>query len=226
MIFRKLLLAAGLAALTTTPAWALPSQAPSNQGTAHAPTTPAGPPTTTPNDGGHGQGDNHNGGGNNNNGNGNAPDHPGKPDHPGQSHKCTPHKVAYVASGLLVSQTLTLDGGAPGPTVTAIAAALHPDAHGTYSGDVTVDVKHTNHHARGDKGKTVTYTVSHVHVTFALPDVNNDGSSGLDDLAAGDRVKLIGKITALAKRCDQTGFTPTTTIRHIVFHGPPSAHAS
>jgi hypothetical protein len=221
MIVRRLLLAAGLAALTTTPAWALPAQAPSNQGTAHAPTTPAGPPTTTPNDGDHGQGGDHAGGGQN----GNAPDHPGKPSSPGHSHKCTPHKVAYVASGLLVSQTLTLDGASPPPTTTAFVAALHPDAGNRYSGDVTVDVKHTNHHAAGDKGKTVTYTVSHARVTFALPDVNNDGSSGLDDLQAGDRVKVIGKVTALARRCDHSGFTPTTTIRHIVFHGPPSTSA-
>jgi hypothetical protein len=194
-------------------------------------TTPAGPPTTTPKNDGNGQsgshlGTNNAGGGHDGNGQGNAPDHPGKPSSPGRSHKCKPHKVAYVASGLLVSQTLTLDGGAPGPTVTAVTASLHPDAHGTYSGDVTVDVKHTNHHAASDKGKTVTYSVSHAHVTFALPDVNNDGKSGLDDLQAGDRVKVIGKITALAKRCDQTGFTPTTTIRRIVFHGPPSTSPS
>jgi hypothetical protein len=144
----------------------------------------------------------HAGGGNGQQGD--APDHPGKPSQPGKSHKCKPHTVAYVASGLLVSQTLTLDG----------------------SGNVTVDVKRTNHHAAGDKGKTVTYSVSHVRVTFALPDVNDDGSSGLDDLQAGDRVKLIGKVTAIAKKCDHTSFTPTTTIRHIVFHGPPSTSTS
>jgi hypothetical protein len=204
MIVRKALLAASAAALMTTPAWALPAQAPSNQGTAHA-------PTTTPNDrghsGGHAAGDH-----------ANAPDHTGKPSHPGKSHKCRVHKVAYVASGLLVSQTLTKDGG---PTTTSTSASLHGNPNGTYSGDVTVDVKHTNHHARGDKGTTVTYSVSHVRVTFALPDVNNDGSSGLDDLQAGDRVKLIGKITTLAKRCDHSGFTAQTTIRHIVFHAPP-----
>jgi len=233
MLVRKILLTAAAAALMTTPAWALPSQAPSNQGTAHAPTTPAGPPATTPNNGDNGQSGSHagtngvNGGDQSgDNGQGNAPDHPGKPSHPGHSHKCVTHKVAYVASGLLVSQTLTLDGGAPGPTITAVAASLHSDPHGTYSGDVTVDVKHTNHHAVGDKGKTVTYSVSHAHVTFALPDVNNDGGSGLDDLQAGDRVKVIGKITALAKRCDQTGFTPTTTIRRIIFHGPPPTSPS
>jgi hypothetical protein len=208
MIVRKILLAAAAAALMTTPAWALPGQAPSNQGTAHAPTTPAGPPATTPNDGGHSSG---NGAGDH------ASSHFGTPGSHGKSHKCVAHRVAYVASGLLVSQTLSKDGTV---TPSATVAQLHANGDGTYSGDVTVDVKHTNHHAAGDKGKTVTYTVSHARVTFALADVNDDGSVGLDDLQAGDRVKLIGKITALAKKCDQTGFTAQTTIRHLVFHGP------
>jgi hypothetical protein len=83
-----------------------------------------------------------------------------------------------------------------------------------------VEVTHTNHHAAGDKGKTVTYTVANVHVTFGLTDTNSDGTVGVDDLAKGDRTQLIGKITALAKKCDQTEFKATTTIRKIVFHAP------
>ena len=106
------------------------------------------------------------------------------------------------------SQTLSKD-----PTGT-------PPARSAYSGEVTVEVKRTNHHAAGDRGTTKTYKVEHVRVTFALADINNDGSVGLDDVQAGDHVKLIGKITALAPRCDHTGFTATTTIRHIIVHGP------
>jgi hypothetical protein len=218
MIVRKTLLAASALALMSTPAWALPSQAPSNHGTKHAPsTTPVGPPSTTPNntnnpgaanrsqngnnsgDKGAGNKDNH---GSDKHGSSkpNKPNHPG---HPGKSHKCTPHKVAYVASGTLESWTLT------------------KNVDGTYSGTVTVKVTHTNHHAAGDKGTTKTYTVANVHVTFGLADTNADGSVGLDDLKAGDRVKLIGKITTLAKKCDQSKFTAETTIRKIVFHAPP-----
>jgi hypothetical protein len=130
----------------------------------------------------------------------------GKAGQHGASHKCKPHKVGYAAAGVLVSQTLTKDDGA-----------------NTYSGDVTVDVKHTNHHAAGDKGKTVTYTVSHAHVTFGLADVNGDGSAGLDDLQPNARVKVIGKITTIARKCDQTGFTPEITIRRVVFHAPADA---
>jgi hypothetical protein len=111
--------------------------------------------------------------------------------------------VGYVAIGTLVSETLT------------------KNTDGTYSGELAVEVTHTNHHAAADKGKTATYTVANVHLTFGgLADTNKDGSVGVDDLVKGDRVHLIGKITALAKKCDQSGFKATTTIRKIVFHGP------
>lgn len=217
MIVKKVLLAASAAALMSTPAWALPSQA-SNQGAAPAPsTTPVGPPSTTPNNtdnpgsanrSSHGENSGDNGQGHKGNGSGNSgqskgsENPPSKPSHPGRSHKCKPHKVGYVASGTLVSQTLA------------------KNADGTYSGEVTVKVSHTNHHAAGDLGTTKAYKVENVHVTFGLADTNKDGSVGLDDLKEGDRVKLIGKITALAKKCPAGDFTPTTTIRKIVFHAP------
>jgi hypothetical protein len=206
MTVRKLLLVAATAALMSTPAWALPGLAPADQGKGH------GPPSTVPNNTSN-PGSSHrspegteNTGGNQNNGNGQGDNRQGKgqngkPSHPGNSHKCMPHKVGYVVSGTLASQTLT------------------KNADGTYSGIVTVVIKHTNHHAAGDTG-TKPYTVTNVHVTFGLADTNNDGSVGLDDLKAGDQVKLTGKITTLAKKCDQTGFMATTTIRKIVFHAP------
>jgi hypothetical protein len=177
MLVRKILLAAGAAALMTSPAWAKPEHpAPQN----------------------------------------------GEHTHGGQPHRCVPHRVAYIAAGLLVSQTLTLDDSTSPPPTTATTSALTPDGGDTYSGQLTVDVKRTNRHARADKDQTVTYTVSHARVRFGMPDVNGDGSVGLDDVQPGARVKLIGKITKLARRCDQSGFTPTTTIRQIVFHAPPA----
>jgi hypothetical protein len=114
-----------------------------------------------------------------------------------------PRNVAYIVSGTLVVQTLT------------------KNADGSYSGTLEVEVTHTNHHAAGDNNTTKPYTVANVHVTFGLADTNADGSVGLDDLKEGDRVKLIGKITTLAKKCSQSGFTAETTIRKIVFHAPP-----
>jgi hypothetical protein len=205
MTVRKTLLAAGTAALVGAPAWALPSQALSH---------PSGPPSSTPNNltnpgASHRsssatdaledhaqQGKHEENSGSNSSGS------------QGKSHKCKPHKVAYVASGVLVSQR------------------LEKNTDGTYSGEVTVEVKQTNRHARTVKGTTKTYTkeeVEKVHVTFGLADTNNDGSVGLDDLKAGDRVTLIGKITTLAKKCDHTGFTAKTAIRHIVFNAPSSS---
>ncbi len=211
-MIRKILLAAGAAALMSTPAWALPSQTPSNEGTKHAPaTTPVGPPSTTPNNTNNpGSANRHSGktSGNGHKGSGDAgskgnsgTQHGNGGTH-GKSHKCVAHKVGYVASGTLVSQTLT------------------KNTDGTYSGEVVVEVTHTNHHAVADKGKTVTYTVVNVHATFGLADTNSDGSVGIDDLMKGDRTHLIGKITTLAKKCDSTEFKATTTVRKIVFHAP------
>jgi hypothetical protein len=184
----RILLAASAAALITGPAWALPGLAPAHQG--------KGRPGTTPNNGDNPGSSNRSAEGNENAG--------GEGSHAKarNSHKCTPHKVAYVASGTLVLTT------------------LKKNADGTYSGEVTANVKHTNHHAAADKGKMTTYKVENVRVTFGLPDANSDGSVGLDDLKAGDRVKLIGKITALTKKCAKGEFTPTKTIRKIVFHAP------
>jgi hypothetical protein len=84
---------------------------------------------------------------------------------------------------------------------------------------VTVDVTHTDRHAAGDKG-TQTYTLTDARVKLRVADTDHDGSVEPDDLVAGDRVKAIGKITTLAKKCSQSGFTATTTIREVIFHAP------
>ena len=144
--------------------------------------------------------------GNSGNAPGNSAGHAdkGHGDH-GKSHKCHAHNVGYVVSGTLVSEALTKDEGAD-----------------TYSGKLEVKVLHGNHHAAGDKNATVTYEVSKAHVVFGLQDTNKDGSVGVDDLAAGDRVHVIGKITALAPKCSGE-FTATKTIRRIVFRAAPSS---
>lgn len=190
MILKRTLLAAAAGALMTGPVWALPAIAPADPGHGH------GAPTSTPPRNDDNPGSTHR--------STKGTENTGGANH-GKSHKCKPHKVGYVASGILVSQTLT------------------KESDGTYSGELVVEVKHANHHAKADKEKTekeksTTYTVKGVHVTFGLADTNNDGSVGLDDLKAGNRVHLIGKITKLAKKCDQKEFTATTTIRKIVFH--------
>jgi hypothetical protein len=122
-----------------------------------------------------------------------------------KSHKCKPHKVAWVVKGTLDSQALTAN------------------SDGTYSGTVNIDVTKTNKHAKAEKGKTNSqYTLDHAKVKFIVTDQPPTGTVDQTDLRPGDRVKLIGKITTLSKKCDQSGFTATTTIRQVVFHDPAS----
>lgn len=120
----------------------------------------------------------------------------------GKSHKCKAHKVAYVATGTLVSQTLA------------------KDADGGYSGDVVVNVTRTNRHAKADKGTQVTYTLADTPVVLDVADLNANGVA-LDDLVAGNVVKVIGKVTTLAKKCDQSTFRAEKTIRRVAFHTAP-----
>jgi hypothetical protein len=146
---------------------------------------------------------------------GNRPSEPGDRGHgkgPSDSHgqsvsspRCTPQRVGFVVAGTLVSQKLTAN------------------SDGTYTGEVTVKVTHTNHHALGEKEVTVekTYPLTSAHITFGLTDTNSDGSVGLDDLAEGDRVMLIGKVTKLSnKHCDHSKFAAEKTIRRVVFLAP------
>jgi hypothetical protein len=108
------------------------------------------------------------------------------PKAPTSPKKCVAHAVSYRVAGNLESGALTLN------------------SDGTYSGSLVVDVKKTNRHAKADKGTTVTYTL-----TSAKLKLHGEDPSAL---TANSRVKLKGTITTLAKKCDQTGFTPTVTI--------------
>jgi hypothetical protein len=119
---------------------------------------------------------------------------------PGKSHKCQPHAVAYKASGTLESQALTQTKGAD--------TAKRSDDR--YSGSLSVNVKKANHHgATGSQS----YTLDNARVRFY--DANHDHTA--DVPKAGDRVKVKGRITQLGKKCDQTGFTPTVTVRRVEF---------
>jgi hypothetical protein len=190
MTVRRTMLVASAAALMSAPIWAIPSQASPGHGTGHPPrTTPAAPPhpsSTNADEHGHGKAKGHS--------NGAA--------QPGPSHKCSPHKVAFIVSGRLVHQTLA------------------KNSDGTYTGTVTLKVTQTNRHAATEKQGALekTYSLTSVRVTFGLRDVNGDGTKGLDDLKEGDRAKLIGKVTKLAKKCNTGTFTPQTSIRKVLFN--------
>jgi hypothetical protein len=100
---------------------------------------------------------------------------------------CKMHGTAYVAGGTLESGSLT------------------KNADGTYDGTLTVKVSQANHHARADKATSKAYTLDDARVNLH----GQDPAA----LAPGSRVKLQGKVTKLNKRCDQSAFTATTTIR-------------
>jgi hypothetical protein len=198
MTVGRTMLVASAAALMSAPIWAIPSQASPGHGNGHPPhTTPAGPPHPSPTNAdehGHGKANGHS--------NGKAKGHSNGAAQPGTSHKCSPHQVAFIVSGRLVRQTLA------------------KNSDGTYTGTVTLKVTQTNHHAATEKQGALEkpYSLTSVRVTFGLPDVNGDGAKGLDDLKEGDRAKLIGKVTKLAKKCNTGTFTPQTSIRKVLFN--------
>ena len=127
--------------------------------------------------------------------------HPGphshaKPDHPSTSHKCAPHNVAYVESGTVDATT---------------ASTLAKNSDGTWTGTLAVHVTRTNHAARKDKDTVVPemFTNAKLHVNFA------DNTTGF---TSGERVKLLGKLATLAKRCTPPSTPATPVFRMIVVH--------
>lgn len=127
----------------------------------------------------------------------------------GLAHKCRAHGVGWVVRGTVVSQMLA------------------PNGDGTYTGDLTVQVTGTNHHANADKGQTKTYTLTNVKANFGVSDQEPaDGTVDQTDVVAGDQVNLIGKITKLNKKCDQTAFTAQTTVRRANFSDPQAAETT
>lgn len=121
--------------------------------------------------------------------------HSGTPSNHGKKHKCAPHNVAFIVSGALVE-----------------LAGFHENTDGTFSGEIKLTVTHKNHHATTEPS----YTLTNVHVTFGLSDVNNDGKRNLEDVKPGDRVKLIGKLAKVAEKCPKTTAAPK--FRKVVFN--------
>jgi hypothetical protein len=120
---------------------------------------------------------------------------------PGHTKACTPKAKNYDAQGTLVSGSLT------------------KNSDGTYSGTLTVHVAHVNAPSKSDKNTDQTYTLTNAKVHLA---------KGVDPtaLVAGDRVKVHGKRTHLKKKCDSSGFTPTTTIKSANIRAPKSAQSA
>jgi hypothetical protein len=73
-----------------------------------------------------------------------------------------------------------------------------------------VQVKHANHHAASTKDTAAVFTLTNAKVHMSHGVTNPP--------APGSRVQVMGKITVLAKKCGQTGFTPTITIKRANVH--------
>lgn len=125
-----------------------------------------------------------------------TPTHPSHPAHPSQSSKgskgsgrgCTPRNKGYNASGTLMSAALT--------------PAAKKDH---YDGTITVDLTFVNHKAATG---SQSFTLTNARVRFGK------GVSSTAP-AAGSRIHVHGKMTALPRHCSSTGFTPTITIRKV-----------
>jgi hypothetical protein len=132
-----------------------------------------------------------------------AHEHPAKQHKAAKQGKCQPRAVGYNARGTLVSPSLNQTAGATTPE----------RGDDRYGGTVEVDVTKANHKAPTGPQ---TFTLTDARVKFA--DADHNGVA--DEPKAGDRVKLHGKITKLNRKCDQTGFTPQITVRHVRFKPP------
>ena len=132
-----------------------------------------------------------------------------KPTHPSTSQKgktntkakakgrCKVHTVGYNAKGTLVSQTLTQTAGADTATDTS---------DDRWSGDVVVNVTWANH--KSPKGEQ-TFTLTNGKAAFY--DANSDGTA--DPAIAGDTVRIHGKISKQAKKCNGPNSAAVTTIK-------------
>lgn len=130
------------------------------------------------------------------------PSHPTHPAHGGNSpskgsRNCNARNRGYYATGTLVSGSLTA-----GTTA------------GHFDGTLAVTVSRADHKA-GTGSQTYTLTNARVHFGKGVSSTT---------IAAGDRVKVHGKITALPHGCDTTGFTPAITVHDVTIKAPKKAH--
>jgi len=123
------------------------------------------------------------------------PEHPQKPSHPA---KCKVHAVGYNAKGTLVGDTSGLTQTKGGDTA--------KKGDDRWSGDVVVNVTWANH--KSPKGEQ-TFTLTNGKAAFY--DANSDGTA--DPAVAGDTVRIHGKISKQAKKCNGPNSAAVTTIK-------------
>jgi hypothetical protein len=120
------------------------------------------------------------------------------------SHKCQAHRRAYVEGG-------TVDSVTP--------STLAQNSDGTWSGTLVVDVTRANHTAKADRGQTVTYTFDSAQLNVRL----DGGATGFD---SGNRVRLIGKLAKVGRRCPAPDPAPAPEFKRIVVHPASSTDST
>ncbi len=121
--------------------------------------------------------------------------------HTSKSHKCAPHNVAYIVSGTVSSTP---------------ASTLAANSDGTWSGATAINVTQTNHWARAAKGTTQTYTFTNSKLAV-------DMASGATSFSAGERVKMIGKIAVVSKKCTAPTAAAQPVFRSAVVSPDPTS---
>jgi hypothetical protein len=117
-----------------------------------------------------------------------------KPEHPPHPAKCKINSVGYNAKGTLVSHTLTQTKGAD--------TATDP-SDDRWSGDIVVNVTRANHKAPTGQQ------------TFTVTDIRVNWGDTAGAPAAGDTVRLHGKLTKIKKKCE--GPSTVITVKHVGF---------
>jgi len=133
--------------------------------------------------------------------------------------------VAALATGSTVADATPGHGHANGH---AKKCAKHRKVgfvvRGTYvTGDdssVTLNVTKANRHAL--KSDLVTVGEDFRAEPANAARIKYVNRTGWADAQAGDRVKVEGKVTKLKHGCDDSGFSPTPTVRRVIVKGPGS----
>lgn len=86
---------------------------------------------------------------------------------------------------------------------------------------VTLKVTKANRHAR--KSGLVTVGENFTAVARKVRYVNSGGPA---DAEAGDKVRVVGKVTKLKKGCTASGFTPAASVRKVTVLSRPEAPAA
>ena len=123
---------------------------------------------------------------------GKAPQSKSKGKSKGATKRCAKvRKVGFVLSGTFVS----------GDATSVTLMVTRANRHATRSGLVTVGTEFIATPTRAGRIRYVNRT-------------------GPDDAQATDKVKVVGKVTQLKRKCSTTGFTPVATIRSVKVKGP------